>query len=166
MWSGVRRKEPELGNKTEPTDAASESTPGSGRVVAHGGAHGMVSIQVVQSILRVDISGEPEGDVLTGCFREALTGGLLQMNMPTLVNLTDFIGGVDWAGIRTIAEMAPWGSQGKRPTRVAYITRNDWFAALLKLVSAIFPQSTHRQFNDVESGLRWLQTPEGVGRKR
>jgi hypothetical protein len=122
----------------------------------------MVSIEVVENILRVDIAGEPEGDVLTGCFREALAAGLLQLNMPTLVDLTGFIGGVDWAGIRAIAAMAPWGSQGKRPVRVAYITRSEWFAALLKLVSAIFPKSTHRQFNDVEAGLLWLRKPESV----
>jgi hypothetical protein len=153
-----------LGNETGPTDAAIHGAPGN--LIAHGGTHGKVSIQVVESILRIDISGEPEGEVLTDCFREALAGGVVQMNMPTLVDLTGFIGGVDWAGIRAIAEMAPWGSQDQRPSRVAYVTRNDWFAALLKLVSAIFPKSTHRQFNDVESGLLWLRTPDSDRRKR
>ncbi|HEY4163713.1 MAG TPA: hypothetical protein VGM59_11665 [Dongiaceae bacterium] len=147
-----------MGNETGPTDAASTAPDESG--VVHGNAHGKVRIRVIQNILRVDISGEPEGEALTGSFREALAGGLLRMSMPTLVDLTGFIGGVDWTGIRTIAEMAPWGSPDQRPSRVAYVTRNDWFAALLKLVSAIFPQSTHKQFNDVESGLRWPEASD------
>jgi hypothetical protein len=37
------------------------------------------------------------------------------------------------------------------------VTKSAWFAALLKLVSVLFPKSQHRQFSGVHHAIQWLQ---------
>jgi hypothetical protein len=119
-----------------------------------------VTLTVDGSFLRVDVSGEALDHSIVDCFREAIAAGAMRPNMVTLVDLSNFNGGVDWAAIHAIAELLPWGSEIGRASKVAYVTKSAWFAALLKLVSVLFPKSQHRQFSGVHHAIQWLQARE------
>jgi hypothetical protein len=116
-----------------------------------------VTLAVTGDLLRVDVTGDGLDDSIVDCFREAIAAGAVRPNMVTLVDLSNFNGGVEWPAIHAIAELIPWGSEIGRPSRVAYVTKSAWFAALLKLVSVLFPKSQHRQFSGEHHALQWLQ---------
>jgi hypothetical protein len=116
-----------------------------------------VTVSITGDLCRVDVAGEALDEGIVDCFREAIAAGAMRPNMVTLVDLSNFNGGVDWAAIHTIAELIPWGSEIGRASRVAYVTKSAWFAALLKLVSVLFPKSEHRQFSGTHHALQWLE---------
>jgi hypothetical protein len=141
-----------------------ESAPGSAapsRIFTRSNGGNRVTLSIDGAFLRVDVSGDGLDDSIVDCFREAIAAGALRPNMVTLVDLSNFNGGVEWPAIHAIAELIPWGSEIGRASRVAYVTKSAWFAALLKLVSVLFPKSQHRQFSGVNHALQWLHSDEG-----
>ena len=122
---------------------------------SNGGNH--VTLTVDGDFLRVDVSGDGLDESIVDCFREAIAAGAVRPNMVTLVDLSNFNGGVEWPAIHAIADLVPWGSEIGRASRVAYVTKSAWFAALLKLVSVLFPKSQHRQFSGVHNAIQWLK---------
>jgi hypothetical protein len=119
-----------------------------------------VTITVTGDLVRVDVAGDDLDEGIVDCFREAIAAGAMRPNMVTLVDLSNFNGGVDWAAIHAIAGLIPWGSEIGRASKVAYVTKSAWFAALLKLVSVLFPKSQHRQFSGLHNALQWLNSGE------
>jgi hypothetical protein len=129
-------------------------------VFARSNSGNRVTLTVTGDLLRVDVAGDALDEGIVDCFREAIAAGAMRPNMVTLVELSNFNGGVDWAAIHAIADLIPWGSEIGRASKVAYVTKSAWFAALLKLVSVLFPKSQHRQFSGVHHALQWLQSRE------
>ena len=137
-----------------------ESAPGSAapsRVFTRSNGGNRVTLSIDGAFLRVDVSGDGLDDSIVDCFREAIAAGAVRPNMVTLVDLSNFNGGVEWPAIHAIAGLVPWGSEIGRASRVAYVTKSAWFAALLKLVSVLFPKSQHRQFSGVNHAIQWLK---------
>jgi hypothetical protein len=126
------------------------------RVFTRSGSGNRVTLSIDGDFLRVDVAGDALDDGIVDCFREAIAAGAMRPNMVTLVDLSDFHGGVEWPAIHAIAKLIPWGSELGRASRVAYVTKSAWFAALLKVVSVLFPKSEHRQFSGVHHALQWL----------
>jgi len=116
-----------------------------------------VTVGISGDLLRIEIVGESFDHRIVACFQEALAAGAMRPNMLTLVDLSGFNGGVDRAAMHAIVDLAPWGSETGRPSRVAYVTKSAWFAAMLKLASVLFPKTAHRQFSDVADAMQWLQ---------
>jgi hypothetical protein len=127
------------------------------RVFARSNGGNRVTLTIEGDFLRVDVAGEALDDSIVDCFQEAIAEGAMRPNMVTLVDLSDFSGGVEWPAIHKIAALIPWGSEIGRASRVAYVTKSAWFAALLKLVSVLFPKSQHRQFSGVNHAVQWLR---------
>jgi hypothetical protein len=117
-----------------------------------------VTLSVEGDFLRIDVAGEALDKGIVDCFREAIAAGAVRANMSTLVDLSNFTGGVDWPSIHAIADLIAWGSEPDRPSRVAYVTKSAWFSALLKLVTILFPKSQHRQFSGVHNAIQWLNS--------
>jgi hypothetical protein len=130
---------------------------GPARVFARSNGGNRVTLAVEGDFLRVEVAGEALDDSIVDCFREAIAEGAVRPNMVTLVDLSDFSGGIEWPAIHKIAGLIPWGSESGRASRVAYVTKSAWFAALLKLVSVLFPKSQHRQFSSVNHAIQWLR---------
>ncbi len=126
-------------------------------VFARSSGANRVTLSIDGNFLRVDVAGESLDGSIVDCFREAIAAGAVRANMVTLVDLSNFTGGVEWPAIHAIADLIPWGSEVGRPSRVAYVTKSAWFAALLKLVSVLFPKSQHRQFSGVHNAVQWLR---------
>ena len=127
------------------------------RVFARSNGANRVTLTIEGDFLRVDVGGDALDNSIVDCFREAIADGAVRPNMVTLVDLSDFSGGVEWPAIHAIAELIPWGSEIGRASRVAYVTKSAWFAALLKVVSVLFPKSQHRQFSGVNHAIQWLR---------
>lgn len=115
------------------------------------------TLSVTGDFLRIDVVGEALDDGIVSCFREALAAGTIHPNMMTLVDLSNFKGGIDWSAIHAIASLAPWGGGSGPAPRVAFVTRSAWFAAMLKIASILFPKSECREFSSVANAIRWLQ---------
>jgi hypothetical protein len=144
-------------NLPAPEDsAASTAAPTHTYTSSTGGNN--VALSVTGDFLRIDISGEALDSGIVGLFRDALAEGTMRPNMMTLVDLSNFKGGIDWSAIHAIAGLAPWGSGPGPMPRVAFVTRSVWFAAMLKIASILFPKSEHREFSSAANAIRWLQS--------
>lgn len=123
-------------------------------VSSHGGNR--VTIGITGDFMRIDVTGETLDHGIVDCFRQALAEGAMRPNMLVLVDLSDFTGGIDWSSIHTIVDLAPWGSETGRASKVAYVNKSVWFSAMIKLTSVLFPKTEHRQFSGVHHALQWL----------
>ena len=126
------------------------------QVFACGRGDNRVTLSIDGDVLRIDIMGEALDTGIVESFREALAQGAIRPNMLTLVNLSDFAGSFDWATIHAIVELAPWGTEAGRASKVAYITKSAWFSAMMKVTSVLFPKTLHRQFSSVHYAQQWL----------
>lgn len=119
-----------------------------------------VTLTIDGDFLRIDIAGDALDEGIVDCFRTALAEGAIRPNMASLVDLSNFHGGIEWTSIHAIATLAPWGSELGRASKVAYVTKSAWFSALLKVTVVLFPKSQHRQFSSEHHALQWLQSGE------
>jgi hypothetical protein len=115
-----------------------------------------VDIRNQDGILLVDIVGDASISEAKHVLSEGLHQGWVLLHMPSLVDLRCYTGRINWADMRDIATMASWGSGSGRPSRVAYLTRDNWFGAILKLMRLVFPNASHRAFHDRDDALKWL----------
>jgi hypothetical protein len=116
-----------------------------------------VDIRAQDGILLVDAVGDPSISEARHALTEGLQQGWVLLHMPSLVDLRHYTGRINWADMRDIATMASWGSGSGKPSRVAYLTRDNWFGMILKLMGSIFPRASHRAFQDRENALEWLR---------
>jgi len=116
-----------------------------------------IDIRSDGGLLMIEIAGAPDtAKILTG-MREGYEAGWILADMPTLVDVAEFHGKIDWPAIRAVSEIAEWGRAVGAPTRVAYISPDRFFVFVIKAVSILFPRAIHRLFADRESALAWLQ---------
>lgn len=124
--------------------------------IASNRPQGGVFLKCKEGILWILIEREASAEDLVTCFKQAMSAGWLKLSMLTLVDLTKFTGAVDWGAIRTISKMARWGTDRGEISRVAYLVRDGQFNALVKIVSVLFPLSSHRAFSSAAHAMTWL----------
>lgn len=125
--------------------------------ISEGSGAGRISARLVDGILWISIEDEPAGDCLVAVFRRGIAAGWITPSMPALVDLARFTGAVDWAAIRTVRTMAPWGTGSSGASRVAYIVRSNLFGTLIEVASALFVTAKHRAFTNQAEALDWLR---------
>jgi hypothetical protein len=119
-----------------------------------------VDIRVRDGLLIIEIAGAPETVKVLNGLRAGYQGGWISTNMPTLVDVSGFHGKIDWSAIKRVSELAAWGGTAQRPSRVAYISPDRFFAFVIKAVSILFPRALHRLFSDRRAALLWLRAPQ------
>jgi hypothetical protein len=129
--------------------------------IASQSPEGGVFVRRRDGVLWVMVEGEASGDNLVSAFRQAIDQGVIDLWMPSFVDLTRFTGAVDWAAVRTVRDMAAWGRGHKPKSRVAYVLRDRRVVALVKIVAVLFPRSNHRAFYDFAEAARWITSDAG-----
>lgn len=119
-----------------------------------------VDIRVQDGLLIIEIAGAPETVKILNGLRVGYDEGWIRTDMPTLVDVSGFHGKIDWPAIKRVSELAAWGGSAQKPSRVAYISADQFFAFVIKAVSILFPRTLHRLFSDRRAALRWLQVPQ------
>jgi hypothetical protein len=128
------------------------------RIYTCGTGANRAKLTVEGDILRIDVTGDALDEGIVNCFREAISDGAIRPNMLCLIDLSDFAGRFDWSTIHAIVQLAPWGSEAGRASRVAYVTKSAWFSAMMKVTSVLFPKTQHRQFSSTHRALQWLHS--------
>lgn len=137
-------------------------------MIGRGNARGNITLQVRNGIFWVKITEDPKGEDLVACFREARQGNLLAGPMPTIVDMLDFNGSIDWGAIGTIREMMSWERDGQ-PTdgnartvlaRCAYVSTDLLLAPVIKILCDLFGRTRHRQFRSPEQAMFWVLQSE------
>jgi hypothetical protein len=119
---------------------------------------GSVRLKICGRRLLVVVTGEPAGHLLLERFQEGLARKLLHPGMRTLVDMTRFIGVVDWQAMTKLRDLAPWGQDAGHPTRTAYLLKEGGAALLVKAAGALFPASEHRVFTEQAAAVAWLES--------
>jgi len=114
-----------------------------------------VDIRVHDGLLIIEIGGAPDTVKVLSGLQAGYESGWIRTDMPTLVDVSDFHGKIDWSAIKRMSELAAWSG-----ARVAYISPDRFFAFVIKAVSILFPRALHRLFSDRRSALLWLQAPQ------
>lgn len=135
-----------------PIDTRTEGRP----EVRLGDRFDFVDIRVENGILMIDVVGAPESGKIHQAMQQGYTAGWIHTEMPTLVDVSDFHGRIDWVAIKALSQMAEWGAKSDTPSRVAYLSADPFFALVVKAVSILFSRSTHRLFADRQTAMRWL----------
>jgi hypothetical protein len=129
-------------------------------VISSRSAQGAVFLRRKDKILWILVEREASAEEIVSCLSQALQCDWMKLSMPTLVDLTRFTGAVDWSAIRTVSKMARWGTDSNEVARVAYLVRDGQFNAIVKIVAALFPLSSHRPFSNPEHAMTWLAVPK------
>lgn len=116
-----------------------------------------VDIRVHDGLLVIEIGGAPDTVKVLNGLKAGYDEGWIRTDMPTLVDVSGFHGKIDWSAIKRMSELAAWGGTAQKPSRVAYISPDQFFAFVIKAVSILFPRTLHRLFSDRRAALRWLQ---------
>lgn len=114
-----------------------------------------VDIRAEEGMLMIEVVGAPDSGQIFRGMQEGYARGWISTRMPTLVDVSAFQGGIDWIAIKALSQMARWGD-GKKPPRVAYVSRDPLFTLVVKAISAMFPLSTHCMFPTRQAALTWL----------
>ncbi len=122
-----------------------------------GSGGGRVSAGLADGVLWIVVENEPTGHDIVSCLRQARETRLIATSSDTLVDLTRFKGVVDWDALHLINQMAPWGLGWTRPPRIAYVSRDRLFGAVIRAVGGIFTSARHRLFRDGADALAWLR---------
>jgi hypothetical protein len=117
---------------------------------------GRLALRNENGVLRIEAKGDPSGDDVAALFNEALASGLITPPMPTVIELTDYSGNIDWDAIRAIAAQDGWRAGTEQP-RVAYVTTDANFASVIKLVAALFPNTEQKSFASLGAALAWVR---------
>jgi hypothetical protein len=137
------------------------SIDATGPAVVHigpeGGMTDDIKLKICGHRMMIAVVGEPSGKRLGQHIRQGLAQKVLHLNMRTLIDLTRFVGVVDWDELAGVRAMAPWGEEIGHPCRTAYLLREGGAAILVKAVSALFPMGQHRAFTDRQEAVQWLE---------
>ena len=137
-------------------------------MIGRGNTRGSVTLQVKSGIFWVKITEDPKGEDLVACFREAWQNRLLSRPMPTIVDILEFNGTIDWAAIGTIREMISWrrdrqpadAADRKVLARCAYLSTDPLLAPVIKILCDLFGHVRHRQFRNPEQAMIWVLQSE------
>jgi hypothetical protein len=124
---------------------------------------GRITLRSERGVLWIALEREPQSADIINCLQDAVAAGLLPSGSPTVVDLRDFSGTIDWTAVRAIRGMLPAGTGGaggaQDPAppslRVAYVTRDPLFDSVLKIIRDLFGFARHRYFRDPEQALLW-----------
>ena len=140
------------------------SIDAAGPAVVHIGPHGEmrddIKLKVCGQRLMIAVVGEPSGKELVAHLREGLARGLIRPHMRVLIDLTRFVGVVDWSVLTDVRAIANWGKDAGHTSRTAYLLRDGSAAMMVKAISAMFPASQHRGFTDRQGAVRWLEAAQ------
>lgn len=133
-----------------------------------GTARGSVTLEVKSGVFWVKVAQDPRGQDLVAAFQQARQQRLLTGPMPTIIDMLDFNGSIDWAAIGAIRDMTPWernrlpGRDDEKPilARCAYISEDALLAPVIKIICDLFGRARHRQFRNPEQALLWVLQPE------
>jgi len=124
----------------------------------NGGTAGSVKLKIGGRKLLITFTGEPPGHLLLDLFQDALARELLSPGMQTLVDMTQFIGVVDWQALTKLRGLASWETDTAPPPRTAYLLRENGAALLVKAAAALFPASDHQIFAERAAAIAWLES--------
>ena len=119
-----------------------------------------IKLKICGQRLMIAVVGEPSGKELVAHLREGLARGLIRPNMRVLIDLTRFVGVVDWTVLSDVRAMAHWGKNAGHTSRTAYLLRDGAAAMLVKAISAMFPASLHQGFTNRRDAVRWLEASQ------
>ncbi len=125
------------------------------RLVRGDGAH-TVSIAVRGERMLIVLTGEACASVVLDCLAGGLEEGWLRLSMRTLVDMSDFVGVVDWPALHKLRTLAKWTADGPGRSRVAYVVRSDAFHPIIRVITALFDHTQHRIFTDRQAAVAWL----------
>jgi hypothetical protein len=136
-------------------------------MIERGTARGSITLQVENGVFWVKLVQDPRGSDLVAAFQEARRSRLLVGPMPTIVDMLDYNGSIDWWAVGAIRDMTPWERQRRQENepqpvlaRCAYVSRDALLAPVIKIICDLFGRSRHRQFRDAEQALLWVLQPE------
>jgi hypothetical protein len=137
-------------------------------MISRGNARGSVILQVKSGVFWVKLIEDPSGKDLIGAFREARRRKLLAGPTPTMVDMLEFNGTIDWRAISAIRAMTPWerghpaGQRGIGPIlfRCAYVSGDPLLAPVIKIICDLFGHTRHRQFRDQAQAVLWVLQSE------
>ena len=121
-----------------------------------GGPAGLADLRIEDGILLVRLSGAARLSQVRAALTAMRESGTLTQARPTLVDLSEFSGAIDWAELRAISQMTEWAPPGSRVMPVAYVSGDSLFAMLIKLAQVFFPKAQHRAFPRRDWALEWL----------
>lgn len=124
--------------------------------VQQGDMRGWIRIAALGGRMLIVLEGEPPADTITAGLRAGLEAGWLTVSMKTLVDLTKYVGVVDWTSLKKLSELAEWGKVGPENSAVAYVVRNNEFGMVIKVISALFGRTRHRAFASRADAVAWL----------
>lgn len=101
--------------------------------------------------------GFPLGEDLVEIFRRGLTEENMETCIPTLVDMRQFRGAINWGAVREVSEMADWGGNGDRRPRVAFVSSSTLFQMIVKVVGVFFPRAHFKGFAHPDKALIWLK---------
>jgi len=87
-----------------------ETTQCGSPLITHGDAQGRVSLEAAADRLVVVVKGEPSGENLLECFRAGKKQDVVLADMRTLVDLTHFVGVVDWKAVFSLRHLGEGGT--------------------------------------------------------
>jgi hypothetical protein len=120
-------------------------------------AGGSVTLHIEDAVLVIELAGAARLGTLRRALEEGRRIGWLgQAAMPTLVDLSQFSGNVDWSELKAISTMADWPLPGGRQVPVAYVSEDTLFLMLVKAAQAFFPWALHRVFSRRDWAMEWL----------
>jgi hypothetical protein len=114
-----------------------------------------VSIAAKGERLLIVLKGEPSCDTVVDGLQDALREGWMHLSMKTLVDMTGYMGVIDWSTVQRLRGLADWGDRPEKSC-VAYVIRNSEFGAIIRAISALFQHTRHRAFSDRAEAIAWL----------
>ncbi|WP_114391756.1 hypothetical protein [Oleisolibacter albus] len=121
------------------------------------GPTGGVTLERHGDLLLVTAADEPPMEEVLRACTLAHEAGMLEGCAAVLVDVTGFVGSIDWSVIRRIGALTPWILQSRPQVRAAYLIRNSAFALVVKVIAALFPGAEHRVFTSRHQAMVWLQ---------
>lgn len=115
---------------------------------------GFVTLAKHENILTLGIHLDARTEDAAIALELAADMGLMHPNNQVLIDLTTYIGTVDWTIVRDLRRFAPWVDQGG--TACAYLLHNTQLSWLVQIVTAFYPRVRHRIFRDKSDALNWL----------
>jgi hypothetical protein len=123
--------------------------------LVRGSGRDTVSIAARGERLLIVLRGEPSCDTVVDGLCDALRQGWMQLSMKTLVDMTAYMGVIDWTAILRLRGLADWADRPEKSC-VAYVVRDNAFGAIIRAVSALFLRTRHCTFYDRDEAVDWL----------
>lgn len=115
-----------------------------------------VDLRVEDDLLVMELVGAASLALVREALAKGRETGWIAAARPSLIDLSQFTGNIDWAELRAISQMTDWAPPGGHTLPVAYVSDHVLFIMLLKLVQVFFPWAQHRAFSRRDWALEWL----------